>query len=203
MTEPKDRSARWAAYYDAHEGRAVSPLLKQAVTHCAESQGRRQAVDLGCGAGQETRFLLDGGWNVLAIDREATAIQRIQDIPRLDSDSQLDTAVAAFEALPALPASDLIHAGLSLPFCHPQSFAALWEAILSALKPGGVFVGQLFGDRDGWASNPNLTFHSAGAVDALLVDLNVQHLREVEEEGRSMQGPKHWHRIDIIASKPS
>lgn len=194
--------ACWAAYYQAHEGRAVSPLLRSAITQIADDQSHRQAVDLGCGAGYETRFLLEAGWDVLAVDKEPLAIERVQSVRAVEYGSNLVAVATSFEELTVLPCSALIHAGLSLPFCRPQSFASLWALILSSLKPGGVFVGHLFGNRDDWSGNADMSFHTAAEVTALLADLNVRYLRELDEDGNSMQGPKHWHRFDIIASKP-
>lgn len=189
---------RWAEYYSHHETRPVWPLLQRAMTHVPESPQPQQAVDLGCGGGTETRFLLEAGWHVLAVDKEPLAIERLPS----DSAPRLEATVSLFEALDTLPKSMLIHAGLSLPFCRPQSFPALWALIRSALGPGGVFVGQLFGDRDDWATNPNMTFHTTDQVAGLLAEMDVHYLHEVDEEGKSMQGPKHWHRFDIVASKP-
>ncbi|TGG92973.1 class I SAM-dependent methyltransferase [Natronospirillum operosum] len=194
------RSKRWAEYYRHHERRPVSPLLKRAMTHLPAQPQPRQAVDLGCGSGSETRFLLEAGWDVFAVDQEPGAIERVRNLQPADSTARLETKVSSFEALDTLPESMLIHAGLSLPFCHPRSFPELWRLILSALGPGGVFVGHLFGDRDGWSANPNLTFHTAEEVAELLTDLNIHYLHEVDEDGSSMQGPKHWHRFDIVAT---
>ena len=63
----------WEAYYQASEQRGQSPLLSRALNLISANEGSRQAVDLGCGAGMETRQLLAAGWDVLAIDREAGA----------------------------------------------------------------------------------------------------------------------------------
>ena len=58
----------------------------------------------------------------------------------------------------------------------------------------------LFGVRDSWAKNPNLTFHTAVQVEQLLNrDLIVELLREREEDGEALKGPKHWHQFHIIA----
>lgn len=195
--------AGWAAYYRAHEGRPVSPLLRRAIAYFSQGQISRQAVDLGCGAGNEARFLLESGWDLSAIDCEPLAVQRVQDLVSEAHWGRLEAVVAAFEDLRHLPHFDLIHAGLSLPFCRPQNFASLWALIGCALKPGGVFVGHFFGDRDDWSHNPEMTFHTAGQVTGLLAELDVKLLYEHEADGTSLQGPKHWHRFGIVAMMPT
>ncbi|AZE49679.1 SAM-dependent methyltransferase [Pseudomonas chlororaphis] len=57
------------------ETRDIRPAL-QALDLVDNQTGIRQAVDLGCGAGNETRQLVQAGWQVLAIDREPEAIAR-------------------------------------------------------------------------------------------------------------------------------
>jgi trans-aconitate methyltransferase len=192
----------WAAYYQFNEGRSVSPLLKRALACVGEGLRYRQAIDLGCGAGHETCFLIETGWHVLAVDKEPQAIERVHRLVGQDYHSRLATRAISFEELTELPDAALVHAGLSLPFCHPKSFGSLWTMILSALTPGGVFVGQLLGDRDDWSSNPAMTFHSEAAVTGLLNGLDIRFMRELDEDGKSMRGPKRWHRFDIIATKP-
>jgi SAM-dependent methyltransferase len=158
------------------------------------------ALDLGCGAGTEALEMLTQGWSVLAIDREPEAIDRLlQKVPRKHK-GRLQTRVSPFEGL-TLPPADFIYASLSLPFCHPDHFLALWSQIESSLRPGGLFVGQLFGPRDSWASNPGMTFHSREAVTELLKPFDIEILDEVEEDGRSVIGQKHWHVFHITATK--
>lgn len=112
-----------------------------------------------CGSGNETRALLQAGWDVLAIDREPAAIEMVHAIGLDHPAAKLETAIQRFESIEALPSSSLIHAGMALPFCHPDHFEKFWSVVMSALLPGGVFVGQLFGDKDDWASDPERTFH--------------------------------------------
>jgi hypothetical protein len=101
-----------------------------------------------------------------------------------------------------LPAAALIHAGFSLPFCPPGDFAALWARIRAALAPGGIVAVQLFGVRDSWADEADLTFHTRTQVEALLGGLDVLRLEETEREGRAYSGPKQWHLFDIMARRP-
>ena len=53
----------------------------------------------------------------------------------------------------ALPSADLVYSGFALPFCPPGSFAALWDALLASLRPGGLLACDLFGERDEWAAD--------------------------------------------------
>jgi SAM-dependent methyltransferase len=198
-----DRTS-WTAYYRAQEGRAPRPLLFDAlalgpVPGLPGAPG--DAIDLGCGDGTETLALLSRGWRVLAIDREPEAIARIQARLPAAHRPRLIAQVAAFEGLP-LPPADLIYAGFSLPFCPPAHFAALWQEIVAALRAGGLFAGQLFGDRDEWAGTPGMTFYARDAARALLAPLHVERFDEVEERGASFAGPKRWHLYHIIARKP-
>ena len=100
-----------------------------------------------------------------------------------------------------LPRAHLIHAGFSLPFCPPQEFPALWARIRQAVAPGGVFAGQLFGTRDTWADDPDMTFCTRHQAEVLLDGLDIFRLEETERDGHAFSGPKHWHTFDILACK--
>jgi SAM-dependent methyltransferase len=189
----------WSDYYQATAGRAPSAFLLQALGLFVPSPAHeRQAIDLGCGAGVETLELLRQGWRVLAIDKEPEALARVR-AASSTWQARLATQCAAFEDL-TLPRADLIHAGYSLPFCHPAHFDQLWSRLVTALHPGGRFVGHLFGERDGWASRPTMTFHTRAQAEALFQGFDVEHWREEDEDGQTaMQGPKHWHVFWVIA----
>ncbi len=69
--------------------------------------------------------------------------------------------------------------------------------------PGGVFAGQLFGTRDTWADDPDMTFHARHQAEVLLNGLDILRLEETERDGHAFSGPKHWHTFDILARKPT
>lgn len=110
--------------------------------------------------------------------------------------------LAPFERV-RLPRCDLLNASFSLPFCEPASFDGLWDRIVEAIEPGGRFSGQLFGDRDSWASIPDRSHHTREQVEQLLAPFEVELLKEEEREGQDCSGiSKHWHVFHIIARKP-
>jgi trans-aconitate methyltransferase len=192
----------WDSYYEKIDGRSPRPLLHSALTlYPAESPVKpRQAVDLGCGDGTDTVFLLEKGWQVLAIDGEAKAIDRLLAKVSDDLKENLQTRIARFEEV-TLPPADLIHASLTLPFCHPVHFAELWQKIVASLGVNGRFAGQFFGIHDSWAVNKHMTFHTEAEVQALFSSFSLEHFHEEDAPGRSASGPKHWHIFTVIAKK--
>ena len=161
----------------------------------------RLAIDLGCGEGTDALELLARGWLVTAVDAEAAGLALLRARIPPSAAERVRVLCASF-AEAELPCAQLIHAGFSLPFCPPQEFPALWARIRQALAAGGVFAGQLFGIRDSWADDPDMTFHTRHQVEVLLDGLDILRLEETERDGHAFSGPKHWHTFDILARKP-
>ena len=192
----------WGPYYDvARSGTPRTTLLQALDLFDSEPPGGRFAVDLGCGEGRDTVELLRRGWRVLAIDAEHEAISRLRARPEAARSDLLETEVASFEEA-AWPEPALVNASYALPFCPPAAFPAVWAHVVESLPPGGRFCGQLFGDRDEWASDPELTTHPREEVERLLAPFEAERFDEVEEDGETALGkPKHWHLFHIVARK--
>ena len=191
----------WRDYYQKTRGRAPRQLLLDALASFSDDDNsQKSAIDLGCGAGIESVVLLERGWNVLAIDGEPAAIQHLMEAISEQERSRLQTRVAKFKDV-VLPAADLIHASLSLPFCEPEYFDTFWNKVATAVKPGGRFAGQFFGVRDSWADAPDMTFHTLDQVRALFEDFEIEHFHETDEDGNAVSGPKHNHMFTVIARK--
>ncbi len=201
---PRESGNTWESYYDWLKGREPRPFFVDALARFgAGSSGTVQlhAIDLGCGDGTETLALLRAGWSVLAVDSEPASIAQIRSRVPAPVQPRLETMTASFEDLP-LPKANFVYAGYSLPFCRPAYFDRLWANIAACLEPGGRFAGQLFGIRDSWANEPEMTFHSAGQVASLLADgFEIEILDEMEKDGEAFSGPKHWHVFNIVARK--
>jgi hypothetical protein len=195
-----DTGTDWAGYYAWTSGREPRPMLLAACEQLGAGAGRT-AIDLGCGSGIDALALLARGWSVAAIDREAAGHDLLKAQVPAGSLGQIRIVRASYaEAI--LPQAHLIHAGYSLPFCDPGQFPSLWTRIRSALVPGGIFAGQLFGVHDSWAADPSMVFQDLGQVRKLLDGMQVLQLHETERDGEASTGPKHWHVYDILAQAP-
>jgi SAM-dependent methyltransferase len=195
-------SGDWIGYYDAQEGREPRELLME-VLRASDAEHRvGSAVYIGCGDGTDSLALLERGWHVLSIDAQDDAIRRLRARLTEDVAARSRTVISQMEAVD-LPPVDLVFASFSLPFCPPEAFPDLWGRIRASLRPGGRFAGELFGDRDTWASDPEMTFHDVDGARALFDGLELKSFVEEEEDGEAFAGPKHWHVFHVVARRPS
>jgi len=162
----------------------------------------RQAIDLGCGAGKETLAMLGAGWNVHAVDSLPDTTERLLAIAPAEAAGRLSIEVWAFQDVRVLPPADLIFAGYSLPFIHPDRFGGFWAVMLDALRRQGVVAVNLFGDRDSWADIPEWNFHTEAQARQLFAGLEIVKFDVYDADGQSFRGPKHWHIYDVIARRP-
>jgi len=190
-----------------HETRAPRPFALAGFDLAQQSAGPGRAIDLGCGQGTETAELLRRGWSVLAVDAAPEAVARVERLRTLlgpdATNDRLITRLASFSDLDELPAAALVHAGFSLPFFPPDHFPTLWAAVEGAVGGGGFFVGQLFGDRDSWATTGagSMTFHTRTALDRRFGGWELLRVDEQDENGNSLAGPKHWHIFHVVARR--
>jgi SAM-dependent methyltransferase len=198
MTERGD----WVGYYDEQGDRAPRDLLVGVLDRFEREGVTGAAVDLGCGQGIETAAMLARGWTVTAIDAQEDGIRRLRERVPVESAGRLITRISLMEDA-ELPPSDLVHASYSLPFCRPDAFPALWGRVRDALRPGGRFAGELFGDRDTWASTEDdMTFFGIDAARALFDGLDLESFEEEESDDEGWGEIKHWHVFHAIARRP-
>jgi SAM-dependent methyltransferase len=192
----------WTRYYEVAGPEPRSTLLEALRRFKDEDRHRLFAVDLGCGTGRDTLELLRRGWSVLAIDATAEAIERLRSLDLSEAErSRLETRVSLFEDA-EWPPVDLVNSSFALPFCSPAAFPAVWERIERSLQAGGRFSGHLFGDRDDWSNEDDMTFHTRAEAEALLSRFEVELFDEVEEDGATAVGdPKHWHLFHVVARR--
>ena len=155
------------------------------------------AIDLGCGSGNETVYMVKNGIKVLAIDRQLNQdfiLNRLSD----NEKKMISFKESSFEDV-ELPRTNLLTAFFSIPFCNPNNFDELWNKMYNSIEEDGYFVGQLFGDRDAWNVVDSINTFPIDKVKDYLKKYRIIKLEEVEYVRKSDN--KKWHFYDIIAQK--
>ena len=116
MTEFRWSDFAWATRDEPHW-----PLLERAAG-LVGFPGR--ALDLGCGAGRDTRYLMAQGWQVTAVDSEPGAIALLAGLRQ----ARLRAVQSSIEDFVYEPAAyDLVSAQFSLPFVpRARFFGVFW-----------------------------------------------------------------------------
>lgn len=100
------------------------------------------AIDLGCGAGRDTIFLIKNNWNVTAIDREDT--QNIIEANLNTEDlKKFKFMCQNFENI-KLYKNDLIVSNFSIPFCSNNYFNDFWNKIVNSINNGRILCWEFF-----------------------------------------------------------
>lgn len=191
-------SKNFQEYVEVTKGKKPRNLLVMAMYFAKQ---REVALELGAGAlGDATYLLQEGFGKVIAVDKELYAADIAVSLPS-DRFTYIKSQLDTFDFEPE--AYDLVNFQYSLPFSPPATFDTMFGRLLASVKPGGVLVGQLFGERDSWNDDADMTFHSRRRAFAYFDErFQVPCFQEIEEDGRTSLGvPKHWHYFDIIASR--
>ena len=185
-------------YYDNTENEMPNYTVKKFIELNVEPGN---AVELGCGAGRDTVYLIRNGWNVLAIDREDVETRIVSKL-LVEELEQFEFFKQRFEAI-KLENSNLVVANFSLPFCNKNNFKELWDKINHSILKDGYFVGNFLGDKDEWKNaKEKMTFLTKDQVMELFRNFEIVEFKEVEKDGLTGLGKmKHWHIFNVIAKK--
>ena len=96
------------------------------------------AIELGCGTGRDTIYLIQNGWNVLAIDREDVE-ERIKNKLTDEELKRFRFLKQSFEDIQELEKTNLVVANFSIPFCKKEKFNELWNKIEESILPNRIF----------------------------------------------------------------
>ena len=184
----------WSHYQSGTLNDEVATLLKDFMDNYSDYNN---VVELGCGAGNETVYMIKKGYNVVAIDRQLNP-NFILDRLTEEEKNRVTFIEKDFSEL-EIPKCDCLTAFFSIPFCKQDYFNNLWNNIYESLNDNGYFVGQLFGDRDAWNVVDWVNTFSKEQVLKYLDKYEVLKFEEVEYIRESDN--KKWHYFDIIAKK--
>ena len=187
-------------YYNETKGNKPSGLLKTFFFMNFDKELKEKtATDLGAGAGNDAKYLIEKGFKVTCIDKEEKSKEII--MSQITQNENLKFELQEFENL-KLDKADLIYSCFSLHFCNPEKFDCLMDEITENVKSDGFFVGNFLGEEDGWYGNHSMTFLSKEKVLDYFKDFEIKYYAEKKYMKNSVKGDmKNWHVFEIIAMK--
>jgi SAM-dependent methyltransferase len=188
-----DPSARWGDYFRETQHREPSKLLKEAIAYVSH---RGRALDLGAGALVDSRYLIEQGFEVTAVDSSAEAAVYAEGLGE-----RFNLVTIRFDVYDfPVSAFDVVNARYALPFNPPETFNGMFERLKASLAPGGVLVGDFFGPEDSWAERKHMTFHTKANLEQLLTPLEILRFEEEKKAGTTALGKeKFWHAFHVAA----
>ncbi len=143
-----DGVSRLAALTVGGEGR-FHQLPLQGLTIASETK----ILDLCCGSGQATRFLVQSSQDVTGLDVSPVSLKRAkQNVP------QAQYVEALAEAMPfANNHFDLVHTSVAMHEMKPEQLRQILQEVYRVLKPGGVFAMMDFHKPSNLLFVPGLT----------------------------------------------
>lgn len=105
----------------------------------------KKAIDLGCGIGQDTKWLLNNGFDVISCDISDIALQKLKEFIPNSKTMQMDVTKK-------LPFEDnslgLINANLSIHYFDMKNTIKIFNEIYRVLQPKGLFIGRMNSDKN-------------------------------------------------------
>jgi tellurite methyltransferase len=192
----------WPGYFQSVLGKGARETLIAALDSFArEGFTEGFGVDIAAGEGRDSLEFLRQGWRVVATDNHPDAFPLLWSRVPEALKARLTTVEVDFAEM-QVPDCDLVNASFALPFCCPEDFPELWSRIVAAIRRGGRFAGQFFGDRDTWASLPGRTHQTRDEVLKLLEGFEIEMINEEEKDDPpDLRSPKHWHMFHVVAKK--
>lgn len=137
----RDLSYRYQWLYDSFSRLAAIAVggearFRQLALTGLDIQPETAVLDLCCGSGQTTQFLVARSHQVTGLDASPLSIRRAQDnVP------QAHYVEGWAEQMPFADACfDLVHTSVALHEMQPQTLRQILREVYRVLKPGGVFT---------------------------------------------------------------
>lgn len=126
-------------YYENTENALPHPMVKKFINM---NNNPKYAIDLGCGAGRDTIYLIKNGWKVLSIDKENTR-EIISSKLNNEELKNFNFECQDFENI-ELEKNNLLVANFSIPFCNKDYFNEFWNKISNSILQERILRWELF-----------------------------------------------------------
>jgi hypothetical protein len=192
-------------YYESTKNSDVRSDLKFSVDLIGDD---RVAIDCGCGAGADIKFLRENGFTIYAFDIEDESIALCRN--RFTGDDKVFLYQADFGSY-IYPSASLVVVDASLFFCRQSEFTEVWGRISNSIAAtNGIFCGSFLGPNDTMAG-PNYNGEAFWPDVLVFTEENLRNEFEGYEilkwtehniSGKTAQGvPHNWHIYSVVAKK--
>lgn len=192
----------WYRYAQAKQGNPPRELVRHAANYLLSPAAT--AIDFGAGVGNETKFLVEKGFTVTAIEPDVSVAQLLA--KRFPS-QQVIILSYKFEDKEwhTLPPVDLFVASYSLPYVEPDHFQDVWRQIVNHIKPSGYFVGHFFTPEYGGFNKKertHMTFLTKKQIEQLFPSFMIKEMTLIDEHVVTTSGTQiNANYYEVIAQK--
>jgi len=178
--------------YDSSVGDDPHPFVVGAVERYATA--RDTALDLGAGNLRHTTFLLKNGFKkVIAVDEEIRGQSNKSSIEIVTMRLQ--------EFVPGQQSCSFVLCWATLFFLAQSEVPAIFDRVYAALKPGGIFVCNVLGEKDDWVVGRVRGRHYATAVELENYNKRWVQLAHPREDRHYDKNKKSWHVWELVLGR--
>lgn len=189
----------WSQYYKNVKVENPNSNVRELIENIKVKPGK--AIDLGCGRGRDSIYLLKHNWKVISIDKNDTSETILEKLTKQQKERH-QFIKQDFKDI-EFTKCDLFLTNFAIHFSNEQEFNNLWKKIYNSINKGGYFAGTFLGEKDSWnTKKENMIFFNKNEILKLFENYNIITIKEIEREGSAFEEKnKHWHIFDIIAKK--
>lgn len=202
----------WDFFSLQHKTMALHVYLPQFFASPLQNISEKHCIDLGTGIGDNSFYLLERKWKVMAIDYSSTALDIMKKKANEKNKKWLESEQLTLKEQDVFDCEfpdqiDLIVANDFFSYCNPSKIETLLRKIFRALKDGGILLGNFFPEKgntdDPGYGTAKKMFAETGAwfVDDKAMVLNM--LNETGYECLNIQARKAQSTFDFMAKKLS
>lgn len=165
-----------------------------------EKTKERNALDLGCGAGIEAKYLAQKGFLVDAVDSSKESISQTKKTCKNFPVNVVERNIFEYEIKPKK--YSIIVFWNVLPFLEKTKSLELIKRIEAGIITNGYLVFSFYGPKDDWVRNRKISPWKIEEFKKILTEMNIIKISEIKETAPLFSGEiKFWHKIHGIAQK--
>lgn len=167
----------WVKFIGATKDRKPVGFLIEVVEKLNSRKGL--ALDLGCGAGVDSKYLAQNGFSVEAIDMNKESIDQTKKTCKGLKVAVINKNITDYKFFNN--AYQIIISWNTLPFLRKEEAKNILINIQKGLNEGGYFIFSLFGLEDDWAkTKPKMSFWTIEELKNILSEM--EFIKIIEEK---------------------